>query len=339
MKAMRPDFTIADTMRLPRPLLCVIVDTEEEFDWSAPFSRLNVSVESLAYVARGQALFERYGVAPAYLLDHPVVADARAADVFGPWLAGGKCLVGAQLHPWVTPPYEEVVCPLNSYPCNLPAALERRKLETLTAAIIGRLGVTPRIYKAGRYGLDIGREAMLTELGYQVDTSVMPFRDFSGLGGGPNFYFYPDRPFWTKPARQLLYLPVSQALVGPLRGLGHGKLGAKVFGSLSSWLRLPGLLAACRLLERIMLTPEGVSTEELRRLVDSQIDDGRQIFALSLHSPSFMPGGTPYVRSAGDVDQLLCTIERFLEYFFGPLSGQPTTPLALKALLETPPCS
>lgn len=322
---------------LDRPHLCVIVDTEEEFDWQGPFSRLHDRTESIACIHHGQAIFRRYGVQPAYLVDYPIADDPRAADVFGPWLAAGECLIGAQLHPWVSPPFEEVVCPYNSYPCNLEADLERRKLGILTARIVEQLGVAPRIYKAGRYGLDIGREGMLAELGYEVDTSVMPYRDFSGLGGGPDFFDYPDRPFRTACDGRLLYLPVSQSLVGPLRHLGRGGLGRRVFGKVSAHCRIPGILARTRLLERIMLTPEGVSFDEMRRLVDSQLADGNRVFALSLHSPSFMPGGTPYTRDEAGLRALLGRIDRFLDDFLGRLGGQPTTPLALRALLAEVP--
>ncbi|WP_372617609.1 polysaccharide deacetylase family protein [Falsiroseomonas sp.] len=324
----------AGSGRLSRPHLCVILDTEEEFDWGGPFSRRHASVNAIEHLGRGHALFRRFGLVPAYLVDYPIIDDHRAAGVFGPWLAAGECLVGAQLHPWVTPPFEEVVCPFNSYPCNLDPALEQRKLAVLTQRIMERLGVVPRVYKAGRYGLDIWREAMLADLGYEVDTSVLPYRSFAGLGGGPDFFGYPDRPFWTCPSRRVLYLPVSQGLIGPLRRMGRGGLGQAVFGRFSSRLYIPGMLARFHLLERIMLTPEGVSFEEMRRLVDSQLRDGARVFALSLHSPSFMPGGTPYVRSEDDVAALLARTERFLEHFFGALGGVATTPLALKAMLE-----
>lgn len=327
-------FHDAGSARLSRPHLCVVVDTEEEFDWAAPFSRRHTSVESMSFLARGQALFRRFGLVPAYLADYPVVDDPRSAEVLGPWLAAGECLVGAQLHPWVTPPHEEVVCPFNSYPCNLDRDLERRKLGGLTRRITERLGVVPRIYKAGRYGLDLRRGAVLAELGYEVDTSVMPFRSFAGLGGGPDFFGHPDRPFWTGVAPGVLHLPVSQGLVGPLRHLGRSALGPVLFGRAASRLRLPGALAQCRLLERIMLTPEGVSVEEMRRLVESQVRDGTRVFALSLHSPSFMPGGTPYARSESEVAALIGRLERFLEHFFGAVDGVATTPLALKAMLE-----
>lgn len=330
-------FIPASLAALDRPHLCVIIDTEEEFDWQGPFSRLHNRTESIACIHRGQAIFCRHGVQPAYLVDYPIADDPRAADVFGPWLAAGECLVGAQLHPWVSPPFEEVVCPYNSYPCNLEPDLERRKLELLTSRIVERLGIAPRVYKAGRYGLDISRERMLTELGYEVDTSVMPYRDFSGLGGGPDFFDYPDRPFRTAPGGRVLYLPVSQSLVGPLRHLGRGGLGRRIFGRISARLRIPGILARTRLLERIMLTPEGVSFDEMRRLVDAQLADGNRVFALSLHSPSFMPGGTPYARDEADVRTVLDRIECFLGDFLGRLGGRPTTPLALNDLLAGEP--
>lgn len=331
-------FSLASTRCFDRPVLSVVLDTEEEFDWSAPFSRQNRGVSGLDHLHRGQAIFRRYGLKPAYLIDHPIVTAPRAAEVFGPWLEAGECIVGAQLHPWVTPPYEEVVCPYNSFPCNLDPDLERRKLTTLTEAITATLGVAPRVYKAGRYGLDISRERMLTDLGYTVDTSVMPFRDFSGLGGGPNFFGFPDQPFWLGPARaaaehRVLYLPVSQSLVGPLRFVRDTGTDRRIFGSLSSRLRVPGLLARLHLLERIMLTPEGVEFDEMRRLVDAQIADGRMVFTLSLHSPSFMLGGTPYTRTAADLDGLLATIERFLDYFFRELGGVATDPLTLRDAL------
>lgn len=334
---MMPAFLPASLAQADRPLLCVVIDTEEEFDWSGPFSRHHDRTDSILHIGKGQEIFRRHGVKPAYLIDYPIADDPRASEVFGPWSAAGECLVGAQLHPWVSPPYEEVVCPYNSYPCNLEPDLERRKLQALTARIADQLGIAPRVYKAGRYGLDITREAMLLELGYEVDTSVMPYRNFSGLGGGPDFFGFPDQPFWTSPERRLLYLPVGQSLVGSLRGLARGRFGRKAFGKISARLRVPGILARFRLLERIMLTPEGVSLDEMRRLVDSQLADGNRVFALSLHSPSFMPGGTPYTRSEAELRGFLDRIDRFLDDFLGRLGGQPITPLALREMLLRQP--
>ena len=328
-----PVFIECDTHFLSRPTLCVIIDAEEDFDWSGPFSRRNVRVGSMGGLARGHAIFRRYGLQPTYLVDYPVITHPAARDIFGPWLQAGECVVGAQLHPWVTPPFEEVVCAFNSYPCNLEPDLERRKLVELTGRIREVLGIAPQVYKAGRYGLDLRLETTLRELGYTVDTSVLPFRDNSGCAGGPDFFGYPDRPFWTRADRRFLYLPVTQSLVGPLRGVAHTGLDRWAFSRLASRLHLPGVLARLRLLERIMLTPEGVSVVDMKRLTRALLRSGHRVFALSLHSPSFAPGGAPYVRSERELTEFLDKIDSFLEFFHGELGGQAVSPLTLKELL------
>jgi hypothetical protein len=330
----QPDSITADTRSICEPLLCVIVDTEEEFDWTGPFSRKNVNVNSLQGLVRVHALFRRYGLQPTYLVDFPVVEHPAARDIFGPWAAAGECVVGAQLHPWVNPPFEEVVCPLNSYPCNLDPELERRKLTALTERIRDALGIAPEVYKAGRYGLDFRIEATLRELGYLVDTSIMPYRDSSGFANGPDFSGYPEQPFWTKPDRHFLYLPVTQSPVGPLRGLARTNISRWLFGRTARRLHLPGVLARLGLLELIMLTPEGPSAVELRRLATALLRAGQRVFTLSLHSPSLVPGSTPYVRSEQDLAAFLTKIEDFFSVFFGELRGRPIDPLALRALLN-----
>ena len=328
-----PGFLLADTGRLDRPHLCIVVDTEEDFDWSGPFSRSNVRVSCMDWLPRCHAVFRRHGLRPTYLLDHPVACHPRAGEVFGPWLAAGECLVGAQLHPWVNPPFEEVVCPRNSYPCNLDLDLQERKLAVLTERIRTVLGVEPRVYKAGRYGLHPEIEPVLRRLGYVVDTSVLPFHDARGLGGGPDFFGYPDRPFWTQPDAAFLYLPVTQSLIGPLRRLGHAGISRGIFGALSSRLHFPGMLARLGLLERIMLTPEGSSIDDMRRLCRAMLRDGHRFFALSLHSSSLVPGGSPYVRSERDLELFIGRIEGFLDFFLGQAGGVTTDPIRFKALV------
>ncbi|MBV8613819.1 MAG: hypothetical protein JOY66_08615, partial [Acetobacteraceae bacterium] len=54
------------------PRLYVVVDTEEEFDWSAPFSRRETRVSNIAAQERAHSVLEPYGVRPVYLVDYPV---------------------------------------------------------------------------------------------------------------------------------------------------------------------------------------------------------------------------------------------------------------------------
>ena len=62
------------------------------------------------------------------------------------------------------------------------------------------------------------------------------------------------------------------------------------------------LLSRGGLLERIPLTPEGVTVEEAIRGIDIALDDGLPLLVLSFHSPSLAAGQTPYVRDEDDVD-------------------------------------
>jgi hypothetical protein len=68
--------------------------------------------------------------------------------------------------------------------------------------------------------------------------------------------------------------------------------------------QLRGALARAGLLERIPLTPEGITAEEALRGVDVAIDAGLPVLVFSFHSPSLVPGYTPYVRDAQDLDAL-----------------------------------
>ena len=75
------------------------------------------------------------------------------------------------------------------------------------------------------------------------------------------------------------------------------------------------------LLERIKLTPEGITIEEARRLVSHMVRAGHKIFVLTYHSPSLEPGNTPYVRSNADLDRFLRWLDEFYDYFTREIGG------------------
>src|SRR5262245_11702353 len=103
----------------------MVVDTEEEFDWTAPFSRSNTCVSAMRRIVRGQGLAARLGLRPTHLGDYPVATQAVGYEQLHDWALNSRCIVGAHLHPWVTPPLEEDVSSANSFTCNLPAALQQ----------------------------------------------------------------------------------------------------------------------------------------------------------------------------------------------------------------------
>jgi hypothetical protein len=62
--------------------------------------------------------------------------------------------------------------------------------------------------------------------------------------------------------------------------------------------------------------------------------DGIRTFSLTFHSPSVEPGHTPYVRTAGDLERFMTTIESYCEFFFGSLGGVPSTIQQFRASLN-----
>ena len=78
-----------------RPTLFVVVDTEEEFDWSAPLSRSATRVTAIRHVAKLQRLTEGYALKPTYVIDYPIVTSPEAVAIFGELLAGDRCSIGS----------------------------------------------------------------------------------------------------------------------------------------------------------------------------------------------------------------------------------------------------
>src|SRR5262249_60533718 len=99
-------------------------------------------------------------------------------------------------------------------------------------------------------------------------------------------------------------------------------------------LHVPGTLARLRLVERITLTPEGVSFDEQRRLTRALLHEGQRVFTFSYHSPSLAPGNTPYVQNDADLRGFLRRIEQYLEFFSEEIGGHAATPFEVKALAE-----
>ena len=286
----------------------VTVDTEEEFDWSKPLVREGHGLDHVPKLAKFQEFCEGVGFVPVYLVDWPVATSSLAADILKPAIAAGKAEIGVQLHPWVNPPFDEEVTPRNSFAGNLPAELEAAKFRNLRAMIEDKFDSVPLIYRAGRYGTGPNTAQILAEGGIAIDTSVRARFDYSA-GGGPNYARHPDQPYWLDEDRSLLELPLTTVFWGMLR-----RQGDWLYPGLERVPKVHGALSYLGLLERVPLTPEGVSVEEAIRGIDIALDDKLPVLVFSFHSPSLRPGHTPYVRTEEDLDALYDWWRRVLGY-------------------------
>jgi hypothetical protein len=317
--------------------LAITIDTEED-NWGE-FTRSSYSVENIRRIPRLQALLEKRGVVPTYLISYPVATSTAAIDILGRYREEGRCEIGAHPHPWNTPPLEEERTPANSFISHLPTELQYRKLKTLHDTITQNFGAAPRSYRSGRWGFsdDIARH--LIRLGYLVDTSLSPATDW-GEYGGPD---YSDRcldPFvYVMPAQNgfaggtLLEVPATVGFVQsqPALATAYWTIRRKV----PAGDKVLAALSRTRLLNHVSLSPELHDAAHMIRLVRALLARGTTVVNMFFHSPSLLEGCSPFVRTAADAEDFLERIDRFLVFAqsagLRPVTMSELTPAAVGA--------
>ncbi len=308
------------------PRLYVVVDAEAEFEWDGPFDRSLISIAAMRAQEPAQSLLEAFAVKPIYVVDYAVASNP---DGYGPirsLLDRNACSIGAHLHPWINPPFEEVVNPYNSFAGNLPADLEERKLRVLAEAIEKAFGMAPAFYRAGRYGLGPNTYATLARLGFTVDLSILPDADFRRYGG-PDFRSLQARPYFVQP-EGIVTLPMTRGRLGLIASMPFRMPGLMESPTVKA-LRVQGWLSILGMLNTVTLTPEGVTAEEQIMLLRRLVRRGHRSFVLHYHSPSLVPGCTPYVRTREELAEFLRRLQRVCQFFFGELGGLPGDPADL----------
>lgn len=328
---LNPPKNTIDVSKLNSPILCVVIDTEEEFDWNAPLCRDAISVKNIAHQEKAQTLFAKYGIKPTYVIDYPVANQDEGIQPLKALYDDQQCDIGGHLHPWVTPPFTERVNNHNSFPGNLSYEQEYEKLKTLTQTIADNFGFSPTIYKAGRYGVGPNTTDILTKLGYAIDCSVVPHTNFNAIEG-PDFTSLPLTPYWFAQDK-LLEVPLSVDYVG-LFSRADNTLYDTITQQPLLKLKIPGIFSRLGLFERIRLSPEGHSFDELRRLTLSMIKQGHKVFCLTYHSSSLMAGGSPYVTNQQQLNDFLTKLDHYFSFFFHQLSGASISLRELKSKLQ-----
>lgn len=251
---------------------------------------------------------------PTYLIDFPVATHPDSIKILRNLAATEECEIGAHLHPWCNPPYREDRNLRNTFVHHLPIALQKEKLQELTQAIQGNIGVQPVSYRAGRYGFDETTIPVLEELRYKVDTSVVPYR-YKPDPVEPAFKDAPLNPYYLdyqNVCRQgessILEIPVTVDYPGKVPTF------LKI-----AYPRLPdiGIRRFLRIafgIEPIWLRPSYASLPQMQRLCDSLIQRGIVVLNMMFHSSELMPGGSPYNKSESDVHFFLQKIEKLVRY-------------------------
>ena len=159
-----------------------------------------------------------------------------------------------------------------------------------------------------------------SEAGYLVDSSVAPLF-YEAHKGGPDFVDAPLAPYFlaydhaTRPGTsRVLELPISCALNRRWPTRPALRMGARAAPT-----RPSACCAGWASSASVWLRPSYSSLDDMIALARRLADDGVPLLNLLFHSSEAIVGGSPYNRTAAELDAFLERLERFLGFAIGEL--------------------
>ena len=299
--------------------LIITIDTEEDA-WGC-YQPTGHTVENIKYIPILQHLFDEFDAKPTYLITYPVASDDTAIDIFGKILAEEKCEVGTHLHPWNTPPFDEETGPKNSMLCNLPQELQYKKIRSLHEKIREKLAIEPVSFRAGRWGYGQGTAKALHALGYKIDTSILPYTDWSQNFGPDSTFLSPkafqfacNDIFRESSTPDLFEIPASAGYMKGRFSIANWIWWGATRSVLRHFKAVPILQKLRMFNPPVWLSPETADANQMIQLARNLTKNGYQYLNLFFHSPSLKCGLSPFVRSLSDEKRFLDSIRQFLSY-------------------------
>jgi hypothetical protein len=308
---------------MPETACLVTVDAEGDDLWSRP---RDITTRNARCLPRFQALCERFGFKPVYLANHEMAHSAAFVEFARDVLKRGAGEVGMHLHAWSSPPHYDLTGDDDRhqpYLIEYPERVMRAKIRALTRLLEERFGRRMVSHRAGRWAFDGRYAAMLADEGYLVDCSVTPGVDWRAHAGDPrgrggtDYRRFPEEPYLPDPA------DVSRPGAGPLLEVPLTSYASALY-RLAPWAyRTRGLRRAARLASQgiAWLCLAEADLPGMLALAARARARGARHVQLMLHSSELMPGGSPRLRSAGDVERLYEHIEIVFERLRGFCRG------------------
>jgi hypothetical protein len=295
--------------------LAITIDTEED-NWSDYNSEPVLS--NIGKLTELQSLFDKYDVKPTYLISYPVATDKNSISILRKILDRDRCEIGAHLHPWNTPPFEEEKTVKNTMLFNLSKELQYRKLESLHQKIVENFKMVPITFRSGRWGFDQTVAENIHRLGYKVDTSVSPYLNWKNYHG-PDFSNRSPMPQILRMGpsgsadSSILEVPATIGFLQDNYERCNARMNA-ISGSALRHFRLIGILDKLKIINKVWLSPESDDAGKMIRLAESVKRNKYPILNMFFHSPSLQHGLTHFTKTKEEEKELTSRIEKFLEY-------------------------
>jgi len=298
--------------------LIITIDVEEKGEiWNSEYSHKYPNINYLNRINKIQSLFNKYDVKPTYLLNFPVLKDKKVVEIFKDIEVRGECELGTHIHVWNTPPFEEENSVENTFLCNLNKKLIKKKLISIFNKFNNQIRHNPFSHKSGRYGLGSEELKILREIGYKVDTSVLPFKKFIK---GSDFRDFPTNPYFPSMKnikkkghqKDILEIPITSRFTRK-----NEKKWQKLYNFIKYNIpnfHIIGVMEKLNICRKITLNPESFDFKNMRKISDSLIKRKEPVLHMMFHSSNIVVGGTPYVKNKKMYKEFFENLERILNY-------------------------
>lgn len=296
------------------------IDTEGDNQWD---HGRELTVENIKYVPRFQNLCEKYLIKPTYLVTSEVCEDSFAREFFSDYLLNGKAEIGAHLHSWTTPPFQDkdgyrFNDPNHAFATEFPREILVEKIKNLTNQIGISFGIRPLSFRSGRFGFNEILASILADNSYLVDSSITPFTSWSvnkglpGGKGGPDFVDKTPFPYkYDFTTCSLLEIPVT---ILPTRyPLNRNTTIARhYFRNVDNSIFLRVFRKFLFSNQPLWLRPHiWMNIELFNELIIEAIKIKLPYIVMMFHSSELMPGCSIYRTDKDSVEKLYDLLERF----------------------------
>ena len=300
----------------------ITIDTEGDNQWD---HGRELTVENIKFVPRFQDLCNKYQVKPTYLVTSEICEDAYAKEIFKDYLKSGVAEIGAHLHPWTTPPFQDKEGyryndANHAFATELPKDILFEKIKNLTNQIESAFGKRPFSFRSRRSGFDDNVAKILSDSSYLVDSSVTPYTSWKhnkgipGGTGGPDFMNNTPFPFkYHFTNNSLLEIPVTIFPTKfPLNR--NKKIATHYFRNVDNNILL-------RLFRKLLFSNQPLwlrpylqtNISSFLELIEEAAKIELPYLVMMFHSSELMAGCSIYRSNQNDIEKLYDLLENFFQ--------------------------
>jgi len=219
------------------------------------------------------------------------------------------------LHVWDTPPIhilDGAKC--KPYLIEYPSDIMAEKVKTITYKLENSFHVKMRSHRVGRWAINEEYERLLIENGCSVDCSVTPGisweKQKGAIDGGSNYLHTAHNPYYLDSESRLLEVPMT---IRRMRVMGQNYGGG-----------CKGVIRFARdylIGKPIWMRPSICTDTEMYSLLEYVKSEDSNYLEFMMHSSEFVPGGSPYYSTDGDIQALFYQLDMLFEMIASEYSG------------------